>query len=461
MSNSHKVSGSNHNRYAKNVLLGTVGALGLFAVGTQTANASTVTVKQGDTVWSLAQKYGVSISDLESSNTSIKKVSSTVDLIYSGQQLNLSGQKKATTTTTASASSYVVKSGDTLSAIAAKYGISVDKLVKANGIQNQDFLLVGQKLTLNASATAKTSTTSATAKSAVSATTSSSASVAGQSTSLTSSTSSVAATVSSSAESAATTTQTSKVNESGVSSTTAATSTTTASSATVSSSVSASSVSSASASSATSSSTTVQRKVQVDATYQVASSAVAQSSSSQKVASSASVASSATTSSSTAASSSAATSSSTSTATSSSATQSSQQATTTANSTTASSNTALQSGSVVSLAVKLASAGIPYVYGGNTTSGMDCSGLVQYVFKYADGVSLPHNTVAQEAYVSKHSVASAQPGDILFWGTPGNTYHDAIYIGNNQYVAAPHTGSDVQIQTISSYFMPSFAGTLK
>ena len=461
MSNSHKVSGSNHNRYAKNVLLGTVGALGLFAVGTQTANASTVTVKQGDTVWSLAQKYGVSISDLESSNTSIKKVSSTVDLIYSGQQLNLSGQKKATTTTTASASSYVVQSGDTLSAIAAKYGISVDKLVKANGIQNQDFLLVGQKLTLNASATAKTSTTSATAKSAVSATTSSSASVAGQSTSLTSSTSSVAATVSSSAESAATTTQTSKVNESGVSSTTAATSTTTASSATVSSSVSASSVSSASASSATSSSTTVQRKVQVDATYQVASSAVAQSSSSQKVASSASVASSATTSSSTAASSSAATSSSTSAATSSSATQSSQQATTTANSTTASSNTALQSGSVVSLAVKLASAGIPYVYGGNTTSGMDCSGLVQYVFKYADGVSLPHNTVAQEAYVSKHSVASAQPGDILFWGTPGNTYHDAIYIGNNQYVAAPHTGSNVQIQTISSYFMPSFAGTLK
>lgn len=461
MSNSHKVSGSNHNRYAKNVLLGTVGALGLFAVGTQTANASTVTVKQGDTVWSLAQKYGVSISDLESSNTSIKKVSSTVDLIYSGQQLNLSGQKKATTTTTASASSYVVKSGDTLSAIAAKYGISVDKLVKANGIQNQDFLLVGQKLTLNASATAKTSTTSATAKSAVSATTSSSASVAGQSTSLTGSASSVAATVSSSAESAATTTQTSKVNESGVSSTTAATSTTTASSATVSSSVSASSVSSASASSATSSSTTVQRKVQVDATYQVASSAVAQSSSSQKVASSASVASSATTSSSTAASSSAATSSSTSTATSSSATQSSQQATTTANSTTASSNTALQSGSVVSLAVKLASAGIPYVYGGNTTSGMDCSGLVQYVFKYADGVSLPHNTVAQEAYVSKHSVASAQPGDILFWGTPGNTYHDAIYIGNNQYVAAPHTGSNVQIQTISSYFMPSFAGTLK
>lgn len=461
MSNSHKVSGSNHNRYAKNVLLGTVGALGLFAVGMQTANASTVTVKQGDTVWSLAQKYGVSVSDLESSNTSIKKVSSTVDLIYSGQQLNLSGQKKATTTTTASASSYVVKSEDTLSAIAAKYGISVDKLVKANGIQNQDFLLVGQKLTLNASATAKTSTTSATAKSAVSATTSSSASVAGQSTSLTSSASSVAATVSSSAESAATTTQTSKVNESGVSSTTAATSTTTASSATVSSSVSASSVSSASASSATSSSTTVQRKVQVGATYQVASSAVAQSSSSQKVASSASVASSATTSSNTAASSSAATSSSTSAATSSSAAQSSQQATTTANSTTTSSNTALQSGSVVSLAVKLASAHIPYVYGGNTTSGMDCSGLVQYVFKYADGVSLPHNTVAQEAYVSKHSVASAQPGDILFWGIPGNTYHDAIYIGNNQYVAAPHTGSNVQIQTISSYFMPSFAGTLK
>lgn len=94
-------------------------------------------------------------------------------------------------------------------------------------------------------------------------------------------------------------------------------------------------------------------------------------------------------------------------------------------------------------------------------SGMDCSGLVAYVYQHALGVSLPHNTVSQEAYVSTHSVGSAKPGDILFWGSKGATYHDAIYLGNNQFVAAPEPGQNVKVQSISKYFMPSFAGTLK
>lgn len=117
--------------------------------------------------------------------------------------------------------------------------------------------------------------------------------------------------------------------------------------------------------------------------------------------------------------------------------------------------------SVVALAKQLSTQNIPYVWGGSSLSGMDCSGLVAYVYQHALGITLPHNTVAQEAYVSKHSVADAKPGDILFWGSTGATYHDAIYIGNNQYVAAPSTGKNVQVQTISSYFMPSFAGTVK
>lgn len=117
--------------------------------------------------------------------------------------------------------------------------------------------------------------------------------------------------------------------------------------------------------------------------------------------------------------------------------------------------------SVTSLAVKLAGENIPYVWGGSSLKGMDCSGLVAYVYKHTTGISLPHNTVAQEAYVSTHSVGKAVPGDILFWGSKGSTYHDAIYIGNNQYVAAPTPGQNVQIETISKYFMPSFAGTVK
>jgi cell wall-associated NlpC family hydrolase len=117
-------------------------------------------------------------------------------------------------------------------------------------------------------------------------------------------------------------------------------------------------------------------------------------------------------------------------------------------------------GSVTSVALQLAQMGIPYLWGGSTTAGFDCSGLVSYVFKQAQGINLPHNTVMQEGYVSKKSVANAKPGDLLFWGSAGATYHVAIYLGNNQYVAAPAPGYNVRVETISAGFMPSFAGTV-
>ena len=66
-----------------------------------------------------------------------------------------------------------------------------------------------------------------------------------------------------------------------------------------------------------------------------------------------------------------------------------------------------------------------------------------------------------ESYVNKESVSAAQPGDLLFWGTPGATYHVGIYLGNNQYASAPTFGQIVKVQTISSYFYPSFAGRVK
>ncbi|WP_439794937.1 NlpC/P60 family protein [Secundilactobacillus kimchicus] len=60
----------------------------------------------------------------------------------------------------------------------------------------------------------------------------------------------------------------------------------------------------------------------------------------------------------------------------------------------------------------------------------------------------------------KKSVADAKPGDLLFWGDQGASYHVAIYIGDNQFVAAPQPGQNVDIETISTFFMPSFAGTV-
>lgn len=125
-------------------------------------------------------------------------------------------------------------------------------------------------------------------------------------------------------------------------------------------------------------------------------------------------------------------------------------------------NSNLQSGSVVSLASKIASSNsVPYQWGGNSLSGMDCSGFVQYVYANAEGKQLPHNTVAMESYVNTKPVSQAQSGDLLFWGNHGSSYHVGIYMGNNQYVAAAKPGTNVAVYNLSSYFTPSFAGTVK
>ena len=114
--------------------------------------------------------------------------------------------------------------------------------------------------------------------------------------------------------------------------------------------------------------------------------------------------------------------------------------------------------SVVALAQSLTQQHIPYAWGGDDLAGFDCSGLVRYVFQQAIGKTLPHSSVAQEGYVQKKAVADAKPGDLLFWGTPGASYHVAIYIGNQAYVTAPGPGETVRVETMSSAFMPSFAG---
>lgn len=101
--------------------------------------------------------------------------------------------------------------------------------------------------------------------------------------------------------------------------------------------------------------------------------------------------------------------------------------------------------------------GTPYVWGGKTPSGFDCSGFTSYVYQQATGKSIGGYTVAQESAGTHESVQSASAGDLLFWGSEGSTYHVGIYLGNNQYIAAPQPGESVKVANISSYFMPSFA----
>ncbi|MDN5765530.1 MAG: C40 family peptidase [Humibacillus sp.] len=80
--------------------------------------------------------------------------------------------------------------------------------------------------------------------------------------------------------------------------------------------------------------------------------------------------------------------------------------------------------------------GVPYVYGGTSTSGFDCSGYTQYVYRRA-GISIPRTASAQQNAASR--VSSPRPGDLVFFGTPA--YHVGIYLGPGRLADAQRPGS--------------------
>jgi cell wall-associated NlpC family hydrolase len=91
--------------------------------------------------------------------------------------------------------------------------------------------------------------------------------------------------------------------------------------------------------------------------------------------------------------------------------------------------------------------GVPYVWGGASPSGFDCSGLVMYVYAQL-GISLPHYTVSQWDVTQPISTSQMQPGDLVFFDGLG---HVGIYIGGGQFVDAPHTGSVVRIDSLAAW----------
>jgi cell wall-associated NlpC family hydrolase len=105
--------------------------------------------------------------------------------------------------------------------------------------------------------------------------------------------------------------------------------------------------------------------------------------------------------------------------------------------------------------------GIRYRYGGNSPDqGLDCSGLVRYVFREADGTDLPRTSNEMSRRGQPVDKQDLQPGDLVFFNTLNRAFsHVGIYLGNNQFVHAPSKGRAVRVEDMDmAYWKTRFNG---
>jgi cell wall-associated NlpC family hydrolase len=98
--------------------------------------------------------------------------------------------------------------------------------------------------------------------------------------------------------------------------------------------------------------------------------------------------------------------------------------------------------------------GIRYRWGGNTPeTGLDCSGLVRYVFQQVTGVTLPRTARDISRVGAEVAAAELQPGDLVFFNTRRFAFsHVGIYLGDNRFVHAPRRGREVEVAMLDSSF---------
>jgi peptidoglycan DL-endopeptidase CwlO len=109
-------------------------------------------------------------------------------------------------------------------------------------------------------------------------------------------------------------------------------------------------------------------------------------------------------------------------------------------------------GGVVGIAMQYL--GTPYVYGGASPAGFDCSGFAMYVFAQI-GVSLPHNAAAQYGMGTPVDRSQLQAGDLVFFNGLG---HMGIYVGGGSFIHSPHTGDVVKISSMSGWYASTYVG---
>lgn len=363
------------------LVAGTLGALSVFALTTQANNAVEAKAKSSNHAEQPAS------------------MSSSANAVRNSGQLSLAPIRSSSASSKSASAAkngiYVVKSGDTLSELAVQFNVSLNDLVAWNHIQNPDLIYVGQQLSINGENVNSAVSQSSTAPVAQPQSFTVTGNVQQSQPQV------VQGAVSEAAQPQAMgNTVQQAVNQQGQSSQMTGSAYTSTVNAAAYNSVAPSQQSSAAAGQQVSSQQPVSANSTQAVAYSTASRAAATD---QTVAQSQQVT----------------TTSAASQPAQQSQAQQSQVAQQATSQQAASQNNAnLQSGSVVSLASKIASSNsVPYQWGGNSLSGMDCSGFVQYVYANAEGKQLPHNTVAMESYVNTKPVNQAQSGDLLFWET--------------------------------------------
>jgi cell wall-associated NlpC family hydrolase len=98
--------------------------------------------------------------------------------------------------------------------------------------------------------------------------------------------------------------------------------------------------------------------------------------------------------------------------------------------------------------------GVEYRYGGTSPEvGLDCSGLVRYVFQQVTGVTLPRTAKELSRIGDKVALDDLKPGDLVFFNTRRFAFsHVGIYLGDNQFIHAPSRGREVEIATFDKSF---------
>lgn len=105
--------------------------------------------------------------------------------------------------------------------------------------------------------------------------------------------------------------------------------------------------------------------------------------------------------------------------------------------------------------------GVDYRFGGNTPeSGLDCSGLIRYVFQQATGISLPRSAREQARVGESIKRDDLQPGDLVFFNTRRFQFsHVGLYVGDNRFIHAPSSGGAVEVSNLDNrYWQKAFNG---